>query len=75
MAKIEVYGSKHCQYTAELLEELEWQGKDVHYYDVDDNPQALQQMMSLTQNQRNVPVLVEDGRVTSIGYQGRSCIV
>ena len=25
--------------------------------------------------QRNVPVLVEDGRVVQVGWQGRSCVV
>ena len=74
MPKLELYGSKHCQYTTELMEELEWQGEDFVYFDVDENVAALKRMTTLTQA-RNVPVLVEDGVVKSIGYQGRSCTV
>jgi len=75
VVKLEVYGSKHCQYTAELIEELEWQSVVFTYYDVDVDKDALEQMMLLTQNGRSIPVLVEDGKVKSVGYQGRSCII
>ena len=71
----EVYGSINCQYTKELLDELEWQNQDFVYYDVDEDIDALNQMLILTQNQRNVPVLVENGKVKQIGYQGRSCVL
>lgn len=72
---IEVYGAKHCQYTNDLVEELEWQGQAFVYFDVDKDSAALQKMLELTQNQRAIPVLVEDGHVKSIGYQGRSCAI
>ena len=75
VAKLELYGSKHCQYTAELMEELEWQGETFSYFDVDEDANALSRMLALTQNARNVPVLVENGKVKAIGYQGRSCTV
>ena len=75
MAKLELYGSKFCQYTAELIEELEWQGESFSYFDVEEDEEALIRMLTLTQQSRNVPVLVEDGKLKSIGYQGRSCTV
>ena len=75
MVKLELYGSKHCPYTAELIEELEWQGKSFSYLDVDEDAAALERMLTLTKNGRSVPVLVENGKVTSIGYQGRSCTI
>lgn len=75
MAKLEVYGAKHCQYTAELLEELEWRGQDFVYFDVEEDSAALERMLELTRNLRAVPVLVEDGEVKEMGYKGRSCIV
>ena len=74
MAKLEVYGAKHCQYTAELLEELEWRGEAFVYLDVEEDRAALKRMLELTR-QRSVPILVEDGRVKEIGYKGRSCAV
>ena len=44
-------------------------------YDVEIDTKALKRMLSLTQGQRTVPVLVEDGKVKQIGWQGRSCVV
>jgi hypothetical protein len=32
-------------------------------------------MIEATRGQRTVPVLIEDGKVTHIGWQGRGCIV
>lgn len=75
MAKLELYGTKHCQYTAEVIEELEWRGEAFVYHDVEEDAGALKRMLELTRNQCAVPVLVEDGRVKEIGYKGRSCAV
>lgn len=72
---LELYGSKHCPYTTELKEELEWQGEIFVYHDVEDDWEALERMLELTRNQRTVPVLVEDGRIKELGYKGRSCTV
>ena len=32
-------------------------------------------MRALTGGQRTVPVLVEDGKVVQIGWQGRGCVI
>ena len=72
---LELFGSSTCQFTAELREELEWQEREFIEFDVDSNIAALRRMLELTGGQRTVPVLVEDGRVLSIGYQGRGCVV
>ena len=72
---LELFGSSTCQFTAELREELEWQEREFIEFDVDSDIAALWRMLELTGGQRTVPVLVEDGRVLSIGYQGRGCIV
>ena len=37
--------------------------------------QVVRQRRVLARGQRNVPLLVEDGRVVQVGWQGRSCIV
>ena len=72
---LELFGSSTCQFTAELREELEWQEREFIEFDVDSDIAALWRMLELTGGQRTVPVLVEDGRVLSIGYQGRGCVV
>ena len=72
---LELFGSSTCQFTAELREELEWQEREFIEFDVDSDIAALRRMLELTGRQRTVPVLVEDGRVLSIGYQGRGCVV
>ncbi len=72
---VELYGSQGCQYTAELRESLLWEGKEFAEYDVEADEAALRRMIELTGGQRTVPVLVVDGRVTHIGWQGRGCVV
>lgn len=75
MANVELYGTKSCLYTGELREELLWQNREFSEYDVEDDRAALARMLALTPGSRTVPVLVEDGRVIQIGWQGRGCIV
>ena len=75
MAKFELYGAARCPYTAEMRDWLEFRGCDFAEYDVESDAAALARMQSLAGAQRAVPVLVEDGRVVQVGWQGRSCIV
>lgn len=75
MASFELFGSSSCPYTEELRDWLELKGHEFVEYDVENNPEALGRMQALTGGQRTIPVLVEDGKVTQIGWQGRGCIV
>lgn len=75
MARTELYGTASCPYTSEMREWLEWRNLDFEEYDVDTDPQALSRMLTATGGQLMVPVLVEDGKATQIGWQGRGCIV
>ncbi|MEO7823482.1 MAG: carbamoyltransferase HypF [Gemmatimonadaceae bacterium] len=72
---IELYGTPGCSYTSELREQLLWEDKAFTEYDVEADQAALRRMLALTDGQRTVPVLVEDGRVSQIGWQGRGCTV
>jgi glutaredoxin len=72
---LELYGTPACPYTAELREELDWQGREYVEYDVDRDARALARMRALTPGAAAVPVLVEDERVVQVGYRGRSCFV
>ena len=72
---LELYGSTGCPYTAELREQLMWQRRQFVEYDVEHDAQALQRLVALTDGIAGVPVLVEDGAVTAIGWEGRTCYV
>ncbi len=58
-----------------MREWLEWKGTDFVEYDVEADAAARERMRALANGQRTVPVLVEDGKVIQIGWQGRGCIV
>jgi len=72
---IELFGTRSCVYTAELREHLLWDGKAFAEHDVEADLVALRRMLELTGGKRTVPVLVEGGQVTQIGWRGRGCVV
>ena len=72
---LELYGTRTCPYTADLREELQWQDRSFTEYDVEADAEALRRMQVLTEGGRTVPVLVEDGQVVQVGWQGRGCYV
>jgi glutaredoxin len=74
MATLELYGAAHCPYTQELRDWLEWTRREFTEYDVEADADANARLQSLTGGALNVPVLVEDGKVAQVGWQGRSCV-
>ena len=75
MRKTELYGSAGCPYTQEMREWLEWHKRDFEEFDVEADADAFERMRAATGGQLAVPVLIEDGKVTKIGWEGRGCIV
>ena len=71
---VELFGASGCPYTGDLREHLIWNGVAFVEYDVEADADARARLLALT-GQAAVPVLVEDGRVTGIGWRGRSCFV
>jgi glutaredoxin 3 len=71
---LELFGSSGCPYTAEMREWLEFGRRDFVEFDVETDAAALARMREST-GQRTVPVLLEDGKIVQIGWQGRGCIV
>jgi glutaredoxin 3 len=71
----ELLGSKNCVYTQEMREWLEWTGREFVECDVDQDESALLRLRALTGGQTAIPVLVEDGTVVQVGWQGRTCVV
>jgi glutaredoxin 3 len=58
-----------------MREWLEWQRREFAEYDVEADRDARNRMRALAAGQRSVPILVEDGKVVQVGWQGRSCMV
>jgi mycoredoxin len=75
MAKTELFGTASCEFTAEMREWLEWNGREFVEFDVEQDAEALQRMRAATGGQSTVPVLLEDDKVVQIGWQGRGCFV
>jgi glutaredoxin len=75
VARLELYGTARCPHTSEMREWLEWRRFSFVEYDVEADPAARRRMRELCGGQRCVPILIEDGKVRQIGWQGRSCMV
>lgn len=75
MAKVELYGTRSCPYTQELREWLEFRGTEFVEFDVDEDLVARERVRELANGQRTVPILVEDGKISQIGWQGRGCVL
>jgi glutaredoxin len=75
MATLELYGTARCPYTGEMRDWLEWKRSEFVEYDVEADAVARGRMRQVAGGQRNVPLLVEDGKVVQVGWQGHSCIV
>jgi mycoredoxin len=75
VAKLELFGTARCPHTEEMREWLEWKRCEFVEYDVEADAAARHRMRELAAGQRSVPVLVEDGKVIQIGWQGRSCFL
>lgn len=75
MAQLELYGSSGCPFTAEMREWLEWRRVPFVEYDVDADADARNRVRALSGGQKTVPVLVENGKVVQVGWQGRGCVL
>ena len=75
MTTLELFGTARCPHTQEMRDWLEFRRCDFVEYDVEADPVARRRMREVANGQRNVPLLVEDGKVKQVGWQGHSCIV
>jgi glutaredoxin 3 len=75
MPSRELFGTSRCPYTQELRDWLELQRREFVEYDVDADPEAMLRFKSLPGAPTSVPVLVEDGKVVQVGWQGRGCMI
>ena len=75
MSKLELYGTATCPYTSEMREWLEFRGSEFKEYDVETDAAARERMHGLAQGPYTVPMLVQDGKVIQVGWQGHGCVV
>ena len=75
VAKFELFGTARCPHTQEMRDWLEWRRCDFVEYDVEADASARSRLRELSGGERSVPILVEDGKVVQVGWQGRSCII
>ena len=66
---LEIFGKDTCPYTRAARDHYESQAAPFTYHNVKKNPAELQRMLALTGGKREVPVILEDGKVT-IGFGG-----
>jgi glutaredoxin 3 len=66
---VEIFGKDTCPYTQAARDHFVKLGVPFEYHNVKKDPGALSQMLVLSGGRREVPVIVENGRVT-IGYGG-----
>jgi glutaredoxin 3 len=58
-----------------MREWLEWKRSEFVEYDIEADQEARRRMREISGGQRTVPILVEDGKVIQVGWQGRGYIV
>jgi glutaredoxin len=75
VAKLELFGMARCPYTRDMREWLEWKGNEFIEYDVEADDAARERLRELIGRQNTVPVLVENGKVAQIGWQGQGCAI
>lgn len=75
MPNLELFGTARCPYTSEMRDWLEWKGHEFVEYDVEQDTQALTRMRQFAKAPYVVPLLVEDGEVIQVGWQGRGCVI
>jgi glutaredoxin len=64
-----IYGKDSCPYTAAAIEDYQTRKVPFRYINVKKDRAELEKMIGLTGGRRQVPVIVESGRVT-IGFGG-----
>ena len=67
---LELYIKEGCPHCRKQIELLEQEGLAYQLYDINNDPAALQEAKE-KYGAKIVPILVENGEVKSIGYQGQ----
>jgi glutaredoxin 3 len=74
-SSVELYTAAGCEHSAAAREDLEWRGVDFVEYDVEKDREAYRRMLGITDGNRTVPVIVEEGKPIQVGWMGRGCFI
>lgn len=66
---VEIYGKEGCPYTSAARKDYAERGSQVTYFDVKKDAAAMRRFLELSGGARQVPLIVEGGRVT-VGFGG-----
>ena len=66
---VRIYGKEGCPYTTAAREDCVKRGVTHEYLDVKSDKRLLDEMLVLSRGRREVPVIVEAGKVT-VGFGG-----
>lgn len=69
MSKVTIYTKEGCPYCAAAKQHYAEQGIDFKEIDIYESPAVKEEVLRLTGGKRIVPVIVEDGKVTT-GFGG-----
>ena len=64
-----IFGKESCPYTRAAREDFAGRGVEFQFIDVRANKEEMQRMLGYSKGRREVPVIVENGKVT-IGFGG-----
>lgn len=67
--KVSIFGHDHCDYTTSARRDYSDRNIPFEYINVLEDEDGLRRMMDLNNGSREIPVIVEDGRVT-VGFGG-----
>ena len=67
--EVVIYGKDSCPYTQAAIEDYQEREVPFRYVNVTKDKAELEKMLALTKGERQVPVIVEGGRIT-IGFGG-----
>jgi glutaredoxin 3 len=69
--RVVIYTKPGCPYCAKAREHYTAQGIEFEDRNAQDNPAYRKEMLDITSGNPTVPVIVEDGRLKGIGWEGR----
>ncbi|MDQ3387843.1 MAG: glutaredoxin [Actinomycetota bacterium] len=72
---IALYTTAGCPHSEAAREDLEWRGVDFVEYDVENDHEAYERMLQITDGSRTVPVIFEEGKPVQIGWMGQGCFI
>lgn len=64
-----IFGKENCPYTRAAREDCAGRDVDFQFIEVRGNPAEMDRMLGYSDGRREVPVIVDDGKVT-IGFGG-----